>query len=55
VQLRQASPALFPDQDNFARLKAAGQLVSAHDAASRVLAFLQRPDFGSQPVADVRD
>jgi NAD(P)-dependent dehydrogenase (short-subunit alcohol dehydrogenase family) len=54
VQLRQASLATFPDQGNFAQLKAAGLLTSPHDAASRVLAYLQRPDFGSQPVADVR-
>ncbi len=54
VQLRQASPDVFPDQHNFAQLKAANLLTSPHDAASRVLAYLQRPDFGSQPVADVR-
>jgi len=54
LQLRSASPALFPDQGNFAQLKAGGQLTSAHDAAARVLAFLNRGDFGSQVVADVR-
>jgi len=54
VQLRQASPNGFPDQDSFARLHANGQLTSAHDAAARVLAYLNRADFGSQPVADVR-
>ena len=53
-QLRSADPARFPDQDNFMRLKVGGQLTSAHDAAARVLAFLERDDFGSQPVADVR-
>jgi hypothetical protein len=30
-------------------------LWSPQEAASRVLAFLQRPDFGSQPIADVRE
>ena len=54
VQLRQANPATFPDQGNFAQLKASGQLTRPSDAAARVLAYLQRPDFGSQPVADVR-
>lgn len=54
LQLRSASPALFPDQGSFAQLKAGGQLTSAHDAAARVLAFLNRDDFGSQAVADVR-
>jgi len=54
LQLRGANPASFPDQHNFMQLKASGQLTSAHEAAARVLAFLQRVDFGSQPVADVR-
>ncbi|MCW2313029.1 SDR family NAD(P)-dependent oxidoreductase [Rhodoferax antarcticus] len=53
-QLRSANPTDFPDQDSFMRLKASDQLTSAHDAAARVLAFLQRDDFGSEPVADVR-
>jgi len=52
--LRSASPALFPDQGSFAQLKVGGQLTSPHDAAARVLAFLERDDFGSQAVADVR-
>jgi len=55
MQLRNASPTLFPDQENFAQLKTNGQLTSAQDAAARVLAFLHRDDFGSQPVADVRN
>jgi len=54
LQLRSVDPKLFPDQGNFAQLKAGGQLTSAHDAAARVLAFLSRADFGSQVVADVR-
>ena len=54
-QLRGADPALFPDQTRFAELSREGQLASATQAAERVLAFLARPTFGSQPVADVRD
>jgi len=54
VQLRNAAPASFPDQPNFAQLKQTGQLSSPQDTAARVLAYLQRADFGSQPVADVR-
>ena len=53
--LRSAAPADFPDQASFAHLKAAGLLTSAPAAAARVLAYLARPDFGDQPVADVRD
>lgn len=55
TQLRGASPDAFPDQAGFAQLKQTGQLTSASEAAKRVLAWLQRPDFGQQAVADVRD
>lgn len=55
VQLRGADMAAFPDRGNFVRLKSSGQLTSPDEAASRVLAYLARPDFGAQPVADVRD
>lgn len=55
VQLRGADPAAFPDRQNFANLKTGGQLTSPQDAATRVLAWLQRADFGTNPVADVRD
>lgn len=55
VQLRSADAANFPDQGNFIGLKEKGMLSSPEDAASRVLAYLARPDFGGNPVADVRD
>lgn len=55
VQLRGADPAAFPDRQNFANLKTGGQLTSPADAATRVLAWLERADFGTNPVADVRD
>lgn len=55
LQLRGANPAAFPELDSFVRLKSAGQLTSPEEAARRVLAFLARPDFGVQPVADVRE
>ena len=55
TQLRSANAAQFPDQHNFAQLKAGGQLTLPADAAARVLAWLERPDFGAEPVADVRD
>ena len=54
VQLRGASAAQFPDQDAFAALHEKGQLSSPADAARRLLAYLNRPDFGVEPVADVR-
>jgi benzil reductase ((S)-benzoin forming) len=55
VQLRGASTETFPDSANFAHLKTGGLLTSPADAATRMLAWLDRADFGTHPVADVRD
>ena len=55
VQLRSADASRFPDIGNFIGLKEKGLLTSPADAAARVLAVLARADFGSNPVADVRD
>ncbi len=54
-ELRSAESAGFPEQHHFVELKASGQLPTPEAAAARVLAYLARPDFGTQPVADVRD
>ena len=54
VQLRGADPKTFPDLATFAGLHAHGQLASPQFAAARVLAYLARADFGSEPVADAR-
>jgi NAD(P)-dependent dehydrogenase (short-subunit alcohol dehydrogenase family) len=55
VQLRNADPALFADRDRFIEWKSAGLLDSPEQGAAKLLAFLARSDFGSQPVADVRE
>lgn len=55
VQLRGADPAAFPERERFAQFKSQGQLDSPDTAAAKVLAYLDRVDFGSNPVADVRD
>ena len=55
VQLRGAPGQDFPDRGNFQQLKDQGMLSSPQDAATKVLAYLNRPDFGANPVADVRD
>ena len=55
VQLRSGNPDAFPDRERFVQLKAQGQLSGPDEAAARVLAYLRRPDFGDEPVADVRD
>jgi NAD(P)-dependent dehydrogenase (short-subunit alcohol dehydrogenase family) len=53
--LRAGDPALFPDRAGFAQMHQSGMLTSPEDAATRVLAYLAGADFGSQPVADVRE
>lgn len=55
VQLRTADPALFPERARFQGLKDSGQLDSPAQAAAKVLAVLDRDDFGSVPVTDVRE
>lgn len=55
VQLRGADPQRFRDQPRFAELKSGGLLASPDEAAAKVLRILQRPDFGADPIADVRD
>ncbi len=54
VQMRSANAAEFPDQARFLQLKSAGQLDSPEQAARKVLAWLNRAEFGTEPVADVR-
>lgn len=54
AQLRGTASEAFPDQSRFLQLKSQGQLSSPAQAAEQVLRFLARPDFGRQPVADVR-
>jgi benzil reductase ((S)-benzoin forming) len=55
LALRSADPARFAEQPSFAALKSSGRLDSPAQAAAKVIAFLQRGDFGTRPVADVRD
>jgi NAD(P)-dependent dehydrogenase (short-subunit alcohol dehydrogenase family) len=54
VQLRGADPAQFPEQARFAGFKAEGALATASDTARRLIAYLDRPDFGSAVIADIR-
>jgi NAD(P)-dependent dehydrogenase (short-subunit alcohol dehydrogenase family) len=54
-QLRAAPAEAFPDKASFVGLKTGGSLTSPDDAAARILAYLERSDFGANPVADVRD
>jgi benzil reductase ((S)-benzoin forming) len=54
VQLRAGDPSAFPDRGRFVELQRQGQLTSPDAAAARILTYLDRADFGEQPVADVR-
>lgn len=54
-QLRNADPAVFPERERFAAFKAAGQLDSPEAAATKLLRYLDRADFGTHPVGDVRE
>lgn len=53
--LRATDDALFPDKARFVELHAKGQLASPEAAAQKIAAYLARPDFGADPVADVRN
>ena len=55
TQLRQADATLFPERERFVSFKNDGLLDSPAQAAAKVLSYLDRADFGSNPVADVRD
>ena len=55
IQLRGPTSGSFPDQGNFIGMKEKGLLSSPDEAAARLIAWLARPDFGTNPVADVRD
>ena len=45
----------FKEQQRFVALKESGALLPPAEVAGRILAYLQRPDFGQQVVADLRE
>ena len=55
VQLRGGDPKQFPDIGVFTGMKDQGVLASPAEAARKVIAYLQRPDFGQNPIGDIRD
>ena len=55
VQLRGADAKAFPDRDAFVQMRTGGKLDSAASAAAKVITYLHRADFGSNPVGDVRE
>ena len=55
TSIRAAAPGDFPAQPRFLALKASGQLANPASAAQRILAYMERSDFGERTVADLRD
>ena len=55
AQLRDSDAALFPERARFVALQAGGLLMRPADCAAKLLARLERADFGQQPVADIRE
>jgi len=55
LDLRSADASQFPDQASFAELHRNQQLSSPQQTARQIVAYLARADFGSKPVADIRD
>ena len=53
-QMRESAEQDFPDAKNFRFLHASGRLTSVETAASRMLALLDSPSFGSEPIAELR-
>ena len=56
LEIARQAAELFstPEKPRFVALKENGQLTSPAQAAQRLLDYLERPDFGSTPVDDVR-
>ena len=53
-QLRGADPGRFKEQRTFAGFHSSGALDSPATAAAKVIALLERDDYGADPVTDVR-
>lgn len=53
AELRSANPLEFPEVSRFQMLKTQGLLDSPEDSANKVLAWLDREDFGAEPVVDL--
>lgn len=45
----------FPSIERFRQLKAQGGLMAPEEAAARIVAYLDRDDFGARPIDDLRE
>ena len=55
AQLRSADLSAFPEGEKFAQWHASGALASPAQAAASLIALLERADYGTHPVTDVRE
>jgi len=53
--VRAASPNQFPDVERFRLMKEKGQLVTPEATALRIKAYLERSDFGTSEIDDLRN
>ncbi|CAM4093413.1 SDR family oxidoreductase [Bordetella muralis] len=53
--LRASDPAAFPALAKFQEFHATGKLASPADVATRILAYLDRDDFGTTEIDDIRN
>ena len=55
VQLRGSGDDGFPDRGRFVEMQSSGALQSSDDTALRLIRFVERDDFGHDPIGDIRD
>ncbi|WNQ10716.1 SDR family NAD(P)-dependent oxidoreductase [Paenibacillus aurantius] len=55
AQIRGTEEELFPSRSRFVQLHETGGLLSPDTAAEQLLALLEDPRFGEEPVMDIRD
>lgn len=55
AEVRQTTLEQFPSMEKFQQLKQNGQLSSPDDAARILAAYVMGPEFGTSPVADIRN
>ena len=55
AEIRASTPERFPLRDRFAEMQASGGLIAPDECAMHLVDFLLDENFGSEPVADLRD
>jgi len=55
TELRASTDALFPDRPRFVKLKHEGGLLDPLEVGAKLVDFLLSPQFGDEPVSDLRD